>query len=200
MQRVVIPTVLILVAIPSLAWGQEVHELPSPYPYPDPAWSPYLVGALIGVLTMLTLTLSKKPVGASSAYADLAGLAGRVVAPGHIASLPYYQKHQPAIGWTLLFVLGAVGGAFLAAWSGDELTGAYLQPLWVARFGEDSHALRTACALVGGALMAYGARMAGGCTSGHGISGTLQLAVGSWISVICFFLGGIAAAMLLYRL
>ena len=38
----------------------------------------------------------------------------------------------------------------------------------------------------GGMLMAFGARLAGGCTSGHGISGTLQLNVASWISVICF--------------
>ena len=59
--------------------------------------------------------------------------------------------------------------------------------------------LRTVLAFAGGAIMAYGARMAGGCTSGHGISGALQLAVGSWIAVICFFLGGIAVAMVLYR-
>ena len=71
--------------------------------------------------------------------------------------------------------------------------------MWIARFGDDSGWLRGFTALVGGALMAFGARMAGGCTSGHGISGTLQLAVSSWISVICFFLGGIAAAMLIYR-
>lgn len=40
-------------------------------------------------------------------------------------------------------------------------------------------------------LMAFGARFAGGCTSGHGISGALQLNVGSWIAVVCFFIGGI---------
>ena len=78
-------------------------------------------------------------------------------------------------------------------------------PTWLlldcfARFGEESYVLRTAVAFVGGAAMVYGARMAGGCTSGHGISGTMQLAVGSWIAVICFFIGGIAAAMLMYRI
>ena len=50
----------------------------------------------------------------------------------------------------------------------------------------------------GGMIMAFGARLAGGCTSGHGISGTLQLSVGSWIAVICFFIGGIGVAMLLF--
>lgn len=99
-----------------------------------------------------------------------------------------------------MFVLAAVVGSYLAASTGGELTGTYLQDLWIARFGDGSYALRTLLALVGGGVMAYGARMAGGCTSGHGISGTLQLAVGSWIAVICFFIGGVAAAMLLYRL
>jgi hypothetical protein len=194
-----LPAVVLLLAAPS-AFGQTVMELPEPYPYPEPAWSPYLVGALIGVLTLLTLSISKKPVGASSAYASVAGMIGRVVAPRHIESLKYYEEHPPAIDWTAVFVLGAIGGAFLAAWSGGEITGTYLQPMWTARFGGDSVLLRTLTALGGGALMAYGARMAGGCTSGHGISGTLQMAVGSWIAVICFFIGGIMLAIPLYRL
>lgn len=187
--------------LPTFAMAQEVHNMPSPYDYPAPAWSPYLVGTLIGVLVLLTLSLANKKVGASSAYSDLAGLFGRIVAPKHVRSLPYWRDDKPLIGWTLVFVLGAIGGSFLAAWTGtNELTGTYLQDMWVARFGPDSFALRTIVAFVGGAVMAYGARLAGGCTSGHGISGTLQLAVGSWIAVICFFIGGIATAMLMYRL
>jgi uncharacterized membrane protein YedE/YeeE len=125
---------------------------------------------------------------------------GRLVAPKHIASLPYYQKSKPMIGWTLTIVLGAIAGSFLAAWTGGELNGSFLQDMWVARFGADSGLLRTFVAVLGGVLMAFGARMAGGCTSGHGISGTLQLAVSSWVAVICFFVGGIATAMLIYRI
>lgn len=174
--------------------------LPAPYAYPEPAWSPYLVGALIGALVLVTLSLANKKIGASSAYSDAAGMLGRIMAPRHIASLPYYRDNPPQVGWTFLFVLGAIGGSFLAAYHGGELTGTFLQDLWIARFGDQSHALRVATALAGGALMAYGARMAGGCTSGHGISGTLQLAVSSWLAVICFFIGGIATAMLIYRI
>lgn len=182
------------------AGAGSVRALPTPYPYPEPAWSPYLAGALIGALVILTLTIARKPLGASSAYADAAGMIGRVVAPKHIASLKFYRDHKPAVGWTFVLVLGTIAGAFVAAWTGGEVTGTYLQDMWVARFGPDSFALRTALALTGGAIMAFGARMAGGCTSGHGISGTLQLSVGSWIAVICFFIGGIVTAMLLYRL
>jgi hypothetical protein len=71
--------------------------------------------------------------------------------------------------------------------------------MWTARFG-DSLALRAAVGIGGGVLMDFGARLAGGCTSGHGISGTMQLNVASWISVICFFIGGIAVAMTLFKL
>lgn len=180
--------------------AEAANELPTPYPYPEPAWSPYLVGALIGVLVLSTLAFAKEKIGASSAYSDTAGMIGRLAAPRHIGSLPYYQDNKPMVGWTFTIVLGTIFGAFLGAWTGGELTGTYLQDMWVARFGADSYGLRTLAALTGGGLMAFGARMAGGCTSGHGISGTLQLAVGSWIAVVCFFIGGIAAAMLIYRI
>lgn len=177
-----------------------VADLPTPYPYPAPAWSPYVVGVLIGLLVLGTLYFFGQKIGASSAYADAAGMIGRVVAPRHVASLPYYQDSKPMLGWTTMVVLGAILGSFLAAYTGGEWDGSYLQEMWVARFGVDSYALRTVTALAGGMLMAFGARMAGGCTSGHGISGTLQLAVSSWLAVICFFLGGIITAITLYRL
>lgn len=200
-QRMLRPSSLLLVAvILPTAGGAYAGDLPSPYPYPEPAWSPYVVGALIGVLVLTTLALAGKKIGASSAYAAAAGMIGRVVAPRHIGALPFYQDNKPVVGWTLMLVVGTVFGSFLAAWSGGETTGTYLQDMWIIRFGADSGALRAAVALAGGALMAFGARMAGGCTSGHGISGTLQLAVSSWIAVVCFFVGGIAAAMLMYRL
>ena len=75
--------------------------------------------------------------------------------------------------------------------SGGEITGRWVPALWEARFGADV-ALRLIVAFAGGAIMAYGARLAGGCTSGHGISGALQLSVSSWIALGCFFAGSVA--------
>jgi uncharacterized membrane protein YedE/YeeE len=167
--------------------------------YPGPAWSPYVAGACIGVLAWLTFGLAGKPIGASSAYATLAGLLGKRLAPRRLERLPYYREHPPALTWGLVFVLATVAGGFVAAWTGGELTGRYLPSMWADRFGADSWVLRTAVGFCGGALIAFGARLAGGCTSGHGISGTLQLAVSSWVSLAAFFAGGIATAWLLYR-
>lgn len=170
-----------------------------PLEYPGGAWSPYLVGALIGVLCMLTFYFSNKPLGASTAYARVAGMLGNAVARKHTQSLPYFQDNKPAVDWEVMLVAGAVLGAFLAAWQGGELTTEWLPAMWAARFGQDTLGLRLAVALIGGILVAFGARLAGGCTSGHGISGALQLSLGSWIALLCFFAGGIAAAMLMFR-
>ena len=163
-----------------------------------PAWSPYLVGALIGVLSMLTFYFSDKPLGASTSYARLAGMIGRLIARRHTDSLHFYTKTTPAVDWQVMLVTGILIGGFLAAWTGGEITGRWLPPFWVERFGE-SVGLRLVVGFLGGALMAFGARMAGGCTSGHGISGALQLSVGSWVALIGFFVGGVATAMILFH-
>jgi uncharacterized protein len=168
--------------------------------FSGPAWSPYLVGALIGLLTCCTLLFSRQPVGASSAYASAAGILGKTFAPKFTRRLKYYRDNPPKPDWELVFVSCSILGAFLAASHGGELTNRWLSPLWEERFGHGTIALRAAVGFLGGLLMAFGARMAGGCTSGHGISGTLQLNVASWIALICFFLGGAALANLLYRL
>ena len=162
------------------------------------AWSPYLVGALIGVLSMATFYFSNKPIGVSSAYTRIAGLMSRAVAPVHTAELKLYQDVPPKVEWETMLMVGVVIGALLAAATGGEFTNQWVPEMWAARFG-DGVALRLAAAFFGGLVMVYGARLAGGCTSGHGISGTLQLSVGSWIALFCFFIGGAAVAMLMYR-
>ncbi len=151
-------------------------------------------------LSWLTFYFANKPIGASSFYATVGGAIGRLFARRHTDSLDYYKENPPKIGWETVLVLGTIAGAFISALTGGEFTGEWLPPFWIARFGEDSMWLHGGLGLVGGILMAFGARFAGGCTSGHGISGTLQLNVGSWIAVACFFIGGIAVAYPLYLL
>lgn len=190
--------VAVLLALPGVAMAEALGT--DPLEYSGPAWSPYLVGALIGVLTWLTFYFSEKPLGASTAYARLAGLLGKRFAPKHTEALKYFQDNKPKVDWEVMLLIGVVGGALLSAWLGSELTGEWVPAMWEARFGGDSAVPRLLVAFIGGVLMAFGARVAGGCTSGHGISGALQLSVGSWVALICFFVGGIGTAMLLFRL
>ena len=163
------------------------------------AMTPYQVGAGVGVLSWLTFYFSDKPIGASSFYANTAGLIGQSLAPQHTARLRYFQDNPPKkFSWESTFVLAAIAGGTLAALSTGELDGRWLPPLWEQRFGQGTYLLRFLAAFAGGLLMAFGARLAGGCTSGHGISGTLQLSLSSWLMVISLFLGGIFTARLMY--
>ena len=86
-----------------------------------------------------------------------------------------------------------------AAWVAKDITWVWVPGMWQNAFGS-SVALRIVVALIGGICVGFGTRWGRGCTSGHGISGTLQLVLGSWLSVICFFVAGIIVAMIMYRI
>jgi len=161
------------------------------------AWDPYLVGALIGVLSMATFYFSNKPLGVSTAFARMAGMLGQLVSKPHTDALKFFQDKVPQFEWEVMLTFGIVIGAFFAAISGDEFQISTVPMLWEKHFG-NSLALRLAIAFVGGVVMAFGARLAGGCTSGHGISGTLQLSVGSWVALGAFFAGGVVTAWVMY--
>lgn len=161
-------------------------------------WSPYVVGAGIGVLSWLTFLISNKALGCSTSFARTAGMIEKAFRGEKVTLKPYYQKVKPTIDWQWMMVLGVVIGAFISSLLSGSFDLQWVPTRWAAAFG-DGIALRLIVALIGGVLIGFGARWAGGCTSGHGISGTLQLAVSSWISAICFFIGGIAMALLIYR-
>jgi uncharacterized membrane protein YedE/YeeE len=110
----------------------------------------------------------------------------------------YYVKFPAEIDWEWMLVAGVFIGAFLSAAASGQLAIEWTPSRWVSSFGPTPLA-RWAVALAGGLLMGFGSRWAGGCTSGHGISGTLQMAASSWLAAICFFIGGVAAAMLIFR-
>src|SRR5665647_2454329 len=94
--------------------------------YPGAAWSPYLVGAAIGVLSWLTFYVSDKPIGASSFYAQLAGFLGKLVAPRHTSSLVYFKDNPPRMGWEAVFVISIIVGGALASVTGGEFTNEWL--------------------------------------------------------------------------
>ncbi|WP_243689464.1 YeeE/YedE thiosulfate transporter family protein [Geotalea toluenoxydans] len=92
-------------------------------------------------------------------------------------------------------------GVFLGAFAGSKLSGdrspERVPPLWRWRFG-DSPIRRYIGAFGGGFIMMLGARIAQGCTSGHGISGALQLALSSWMFAPLIFAVAVGTAFLIY--
>ena len=109
---------------------------------------------------------------------------------------PIIKKFAPSIDWEWMLVVGIFVGAFFrrSSQASSRRTGFPRMGRCLRRCA----GLRWVVSLVGGILMGFGARWAGGCTSGHGISGTLQLAVSSWLAVMGFFAGGIVTAMFFF--
>lgn len=161
-------------------------------------WSPYLVGTFIGLLSMATFYFSNQPIGASTGYARISGIIGKYFSKMHTNSLSYFQETKPIIQWDVMFLIGIFLGAFAAAYLDGGIKSTLMPTLWEERFGS-SYLFRFCLAFIGGLIMAFGARLAGGCTSGHGISGTAQLSVGSWLALLCFFIGGAITANLIFN-
>lgn len=161
-------------------------------------WSPYAVGVAIGVLSWLSFLILKTPLSCSTTFAKTSGMIERLFRGKKVEQKPYYQKVKLSIDWQWMFVLGIVLGALFAALLSKDFALKWVPPLWQSAFG-NTPLLRVITAVIGGIFLGFGARWADGCTSGHGISGTLQLAVSSWISAIFFFVGGILVAHLLFR-
>ena len=149
-------------------------------------WSPYIVGAGIGVLSWFTWLISSKPIGCSTSFARLAGMIEKLFRGKKVEKKLYYQEVKPEVEWQMMLVIGVVIGSLFSSLLSGDFTLQWIPYVWSLNFGNNI-ALRLAVGLAGGILLGFGSRWAGGCTSGHGISGTMQLAVSSWISAICFF-------------
>jgi hypothetical protein len=163
-------------------------------------WNPYLVGALIGVLSILTFSLVDKPIGMSTGIAQASGACALPVlgSAGVAANTYWAKKALPAWDYGSLFVLGTFFGAFVSAVVSGSFKLESVPSVWRERFGP-SVIKRMAAAFLGGVIIIFGARLADGCTSGHGISGSLQLAVSSWTFFIVMFATGAVTAFILFR-
>jgi len=162
-------------------------------------WSPYIVGAGIGILSWLAFLLCKHPLGVSTAVAKSAGMIEKLIRGPKVEEKSYWQENKPAIDWEWMLVLGLLIGAFTASVLSGTFDWQWVPPMWAQAFGNDVWK-RLIVATIGGILLGFGARWGCGCTSGHGISGSLQLVLSSWLASALFFIGGIASAFMLYRI
>lgn len=153
------------------------------------SWSPYAVGVGIGLLSWFAFATADHGLGITTPFEYAAGL----VAGGEA----YLADHQPKIDWEWMVVLGVFIGSFASSKMSADRQHEPVPPMWRRRFG-GSPGLRMALAFAGGLVMMLGARLARGCTSGHGITGALQLAVSSWIFIALAFVAAIVTALAIY--
>jgi len=160
-------------------------------------WSPYLAGIGIGILSWLTFLISQKPLACSTTFARSSGMIEKAIWGNKVAEKPYYKEIKLGIDWQFMLVIGIILGSLLSALLSGDFQWQWVPSLWAGTYGS-AVLPRLIAAVIGGIFLGFGSRWADGCTSGHGISGTMQLAVSSWISAICFFIGGIITAQIIF--
>lgn len=155
-----------------------------------PRWA--VLGVAFGLLSATAIALWG-PIGVSGTYPRFVGSILRQTSPDYAASNPYLVRMGTLVTPETMLVLGLLVGGFLAARLGRTRAPA-LENVHAA---ETTSTRRYLDAFVGGLLIVFGARLAGGCTSGHIISGMAQLAVSSTIFAAAVFASGMGTARLL---
>lgn len=162
------------------------------------SWNPYLVGAGIGLLSWAVFALVDSPLGITTALSQVSAAACLPIAGAEaMAQNPYWAKHMPKWDYGTLFLIGTALGALASALAGRTARIETVPQVWRERFGP-SRSKRLLAAFVGGMIIMYGARMAGGCTSGNGLSGSLQLALSGWTFFLTMFIAGVLTAWALF--
>lgn len=176
-------------------------------------WPWYVAGPLIA-LTMFILLFFGKRFGMSSNFRTVCAIGGA----GRVSD--FFKFDWKKERWNLTVVIGAMMGGFFAShfmsnnkveinpeiaqelsrdYGITSANKAYLPP---GLFGTEnlSDPFVLAVLIIGGFLVGFGTRYAGGCTSGHAISGLSNLQIPSLLAVIGFFAGGLVMIHLIYPL
>ena len=176
-------------------------------------WPWYVSGFLIAII-MLSLNYFGKVFGMSSNLRSICSIAG---AGKHVSFFNFDWKAQR---WNLFVVLGAMMGGFVAVHYMSDVSNVSINPKTIeqlahlgieapngkllpnALFGSDTFQSPKMMLLliIGGVLIGFGSRFAGGCTSGHAIAGMSNLQVQSLKAVIGFFIGGLLMSHYIFPL
>jgi len=159
-----------------------------------PYMNPYLAGMGLGLVLLAAFVIMGRGLGASGAFSSTMSWLVNAVAPEHAQANEYFQGYlgdgstHPLKAWLVFEVIGVATGALLSGLLAGRVH------ITVEKGPRASTAARLLCAFAGGMLMAFGAHLARGCTSGQALTGGALLNVGSWAFMIMVFVGGYAAA------
>ncbi len=150
-----------------------------------------IAGAAIAAITLTLLYVGNRRLGVSTGFENVCAL---------VVQTPYFRREAllSSNSWRLPLLGGLVIGGVISA-----VLGGGWEPTWdLGRFDSDvgwGNGGKVAWMFVGGLFIGFGTRLAGGCTSGHGIFGMANLELPSIISTVSFMAAGIVTTNVLYR-
>ena len=151
-------------------------------------------GIALGVLNAIIFlsSVSNRPIGASTSYPYLGDLIT------NLTTNDYFNKIKTPGNWEAIFLLGAVLSGIVISLIRKAFKIKLLHENWI-KYKGPSPQKRIIWSFIGGFILIFGARMAGGCTSGHILSGGMQLAVSSFTFAIFVFIGLLFTGKLFYQ-
>jgi uncharacterized membrane protein YedE/YeeE len=159
-----------------------------------PRWAS--LGILFGVLSTAAIALYG-PIGVSGTYPRFVGATLRRVAPDYATSNPYLVKMGTLLTPETMLVVGLLIGGIVASLFARARREPAAPAAEMVHAAETTTGRRYRDAFIGGVLIVFGARLAGGCTSGHIISGMTQLAVSGVLFAAAVFASGLLTARLI---
>lgn len=130
-------------------------------PAGNKGWSPYLAGALAGIVMILSVWFAGKYFGASTAFVRSAGMIEKIFSAERVSKMDYFIKDVPKIEWQWMFVFGIFIGSLVSSATSRSFQWKALPDMWENRFGS-SITKRGVVAFIGGMVAMFGARLAGG--------------------------------------
>jgi hypothetical protein len=166
---------------------------------PRPYLNPYVAGTLLGLVLFASFYVTGGGLGASGALTHVQTGVLRWMAPDHVNRVAYMAEmagtnKDPWNDAAVYMLVGTALGGVVSGLANRRFK------LELRKGPGISASARLAFALLGGAIMGYGARLARGCTSGQALSGGAVLSVGSWAFALSVFAGGYALAWFVRKL
>ncbi len=160
---------------------------------PRPFASPYVAGVVLGVTLFAAFFIVGRGLGASGPMTRVSAWLYELASPSLAHSLRYYAEYFTGRGSVLMdYSVFSLLGVFVGGYTSAAL--ARRSRLTVEKGPRIGNGGRMALAFGGGFVMALGARLARGCTSGQVLTGSANLAIGSLIMFGCFFAGAYVTA------
>jgi hypothetical protein len=127
----------------------------------DKGWSPYLAGALAGIVMILSVWIAGKYFGASTTFVRSAGMIEKIFSAERVEKMDYFIKEVPKIEWQWMFVFGIFMGSLISSTTSRSFKWKAVPDMWEDRFGPGKMK-RAVVAFIGGMIAMFGARLADG--------------------------------------
>ncbi|MBU3916810.1 YeeE/YedE family protein [bacterium] len=163
-----------------------------------PYMNPYFGGIAIGTILFLSFFLVGKGLGASGALTRFLAFGMDKIMPEHTAGIAYFKDYlnsatHPLDNWLVYMMIGIFAGGLIAGIRGKRIKTEMLKG------PNTTNKRRVITSLAGGILVALGARLAGGCTSGLALTGASIGAVAGWVFFLAVFTAGLIVAFFIRK-